>query len=48
MVGDEAALRAGIGRLRDVGVTDFNAAVIAPPGGNLEATLALLQSEVAT
>ena len=48
MVGDEATLRAAIGRLRDVGVTDFNAAVIAPPGGDLEETLALLQSEVVT
>jgi 5,10-methylenetetrahydromethanopterin reductase len=46
IVGDEAALRAAIARLRDVGVTDFNAAVIAAAGGNLDATLDLLQSEL--
>jgi 5,10-methylenetetrahydromethanopterin reductase len=46
IVGDEAALRAAIARLRDVGVTDFNAAVVAAAGGNLDATLDLLQSEL--
>lgn len=47
IVGDEAELRAAIQRLRDVGVTDFNAAVIALEDGNMEATLDLLQSELA-
>jgi F420-dependent oxidoreductase-like protein len=46
VVGDEATLRAAIARLRDVGVTDFNAAIIAPGGASLEATLDLLQSEL--
>lgn len=46
IVGDEATLRAAIARLRDAGVTDFNAAVIAAAGGNLDATLDLLQSEL--
>jgi 5,10-methylenetetrahydromethanopterin reductase len=48
IVGDEAALRAAIARLRAVGVTDFNAAVIPVDGGaSLEAILDLLQSELA-
>ena len=46
IVGDEATLRAAIARLRDAGVTDFSAAVIAAAGGNLDATLDLLQSEL--
>jgi F420-dependent oxidoreductase-like protein len=46
IVGDEAALRAAIARLRDVGVTDFNAAVIGAGGGNVQETLDLLQSEL--
>ncbi len=46
LVGDEATLRAGIARLRDVGVTDFNAAVVSP-GDEFGATLDLLQSELA-
>jgi len=47
MVGDEATLRAGIQRLRDVGVTDFNAAIVPTSEGVLENTLDLLQSELA-
>ena len=46
IVGDEATLRASIARLRDAGVTDFSAAVIAADGGGVEATLDLLQSEL--
>lgn len=47
IVGDEATLRAAIARLRDVGVTDFNAAVIAFGDAGVEKTLDLLQSELA-
>lgn len=46
IVGDEAALRAGIARLRDAGVTDFNAAVMPVGGADIEAMLDLLQSEL--
>ena len=46
MVGDESTLRASIARLRDAGVTDFNAAIFVGEGGGLEATLDLLQSEL--
>ena len=46
IVGDEATLRASIARLRDAGVTDFNAAVIAADGGGVDATLDLLHSEL--
>jgi len=46
IVGDEAHLRASIARLRDAGVTDFNAAVIAAGGGTVEDTLDVLQSEL--
>lgn len=46
LVGDEATLRADIARLRDAGVTDFNAAVI-PHGGSGDALLDLLESELA-
>ena len=48
IVGDEAELRAQIARLRDAGVTDFNAAVVPAGGAGLEATLDLLQSELRT
>lgn len=47
IVGDEATLRSAIARLRDVGVTDFNAAVIAFGEAGVEKTLDLLQSELA-
>lgn len=46
LVGDEPALRAAIARLRDAGVTDFNAAIFAGEGGGVKATLDLLQSEL--
>jgi 5,10-methylenetetrahydromethanopterin reductase len=47
IVGDEATLCAAIARLRDAGVTDFNAAVIAVGGAKVESILDLLQSELA-
>jgi 5,10-methylenetetrahydromethanopterin reductase len=46
LVGDEATLRDAIARLRDAGVTDFNAAIFAGEGGGVKATLDLLQSEL--
>ena len=46
LVGDEATLRASIQRLRDVGVTDFNAAIMPVGDGVFDATLDLLQSEL--
>lgn len=46
LVGDEATLRASIQRLRDIGVTDFNAAMMPLGEGVLEATLDLLESEI--
>ena len=46
LVGDETALRADIQRLHDVGVTDFNAAIMPLEEGSLELTLDLLQSEL--
>jgi len=45
LVGDEAALRTNIARLRDAGVTDLNAAVI-PFGGTAVAAIDFLQSEL--
>ena len=47
LVGDEATLRASIARLRDIGVTDFNAAIMPVAEGVMENTLDLLQSELA-
>ena len=46
LVGDEASLRASIQRLRDIGVTDFNAAIMPVAEGVVENTLDLLQSEL--
>jgi F420-dependent oxidoreductase-like protein len=46
MVGNAATLRAEIARLRNAGVTDFNAAIVTAGGGSLDATLDLLQSEL--
>jgi len=46
IVGDEAAVRSEIQRLRDAGVTDFNAAVMPVEEGSIEATLDLLQNEL--
>jgi 5,10-methylenetetrahydromethanopterin reductase len=47
IVGNEATLRAAIVRLRDAGVTDFNAVPIAVGGAGIGAVLDLLQSELA-
>jgi 5,10-methylenetetrahydromethanopterin reductase len=47
LIGDEATVRAGIARLRDIGVTDFNAAITPTGEGVLEATLDLLEDELA-
>lgn len=44
MIGDETTLRAGLARLREAGVTDFNAAVVSAPGAGIEATLDFLQA----
>jgi len=46
LVGDEAALRAQLGRLRDAGVTDFDAAVTAVEEGCEARTLEFLASQV--
>jgi F420-dependent oxidoreductase-like protein len=46
IVGDEKALRDGIGRLRDAGVTDFNAAVVPAEGVGIDSVLDLLQTEL--
>ena len=44
MVGDEAELRKQIGRLRDIGVTDFDAAIASVEEGTYERTLDFLAS----
>ena len=44
MVGDEATLRAGLGRLRDLGVTHFNAAIADVEPGAYQRTLEFLGS----
>jgi len=46
LAGDEAQLRRELARLRDVGVTDFSAAVTAVEDGAEERTLAFLASEL--
>ncbi|MBT4519168.1 MAG: LLM class F420-dependent oxidoreductase [Halieaceae bacterium] len=46
IVGDESSVRNSLARLRDVGVTDFNAAITPYGEGSLEATLDVLQSEL--
>lgn len=46
LVGDEKALRGEINRLRDIGVTDFNAAIVPVAEGDLERTLSFLESEI--
>jgi 5,10-methylenetetrahydromethanopterin reductase len=46
LVGDEATVRAGIARLRDLGVTDFNAAITPTGEGVFEATMDLLADEL--
>ena len=47
IVGNEKSLRAAIHRLRDVGVTDFNAAINPFGSVGVTATLDLLQTELA-
>ena len=47
LVGDAAELRRGLQRLRDIGVTDFNAAIVPVAEGVGENTLDFLQSELA-
>ncbi len=44
LLGDEKALRAQVGRLRDAGVTDFDAAVTPVEDGAAERTLEFLES----
>ncbi|HEX5064517.1 MAG TPA: LLM class F420-dependent oxidoreductase [Myxococcota bacterium] len=46
IVGDEKALRAGIARLRDAGVTDFDAAVAPLEPGAAQRTLEFLAAEL--
>ncbi len=47
MLGDESALRAQLQRLRDIGVTDFNAAMVKVDEGSLERTREFLVAECA-
>ena len=44
LIGDEAALRAGIARIEESGVTDFNAAIMAPDGDTYDRTFEFLAS----
>lgn len=44
LIGDENALRGGIERFRDAGVTDFNAAIVPTEAGAHERTLEFLSS----
>jgi len=46
LVGDEKALDAGLDRLRDIGVTDFEASILPSRDGDEERTLAYLQSRL--
>lgn len=46
LYGDESALRAGLGRLRDAGVTHFLASVFPSEAGAIERTKAFLRSEI--
>ncbi len=46
MAGDEAYLRRGIARLREIGVTDFDAAITPVEDGAYERTLSFLESEL--
>jgi 5,10-methylenetetrahydromethanopterin reductase len=46
LAGDETYLRRELGRLRDLGVTDFSAAIAGVEDGGEERTLAFLQSEL--
>ena len=44
IVGDEAALRAGLARVRDAGATDFNAAIAEVDPGAFDRTFEFLAS----
>ena len=44
LIGDEAALRAGIRRIEESGVTDFNAAIMAADSETYERTFGFLAS----
>ena len=46
IIGDEKALDAGLDRLRDIGVTDFDANIIQLESGDRERTLEYLQSRL--
>ncbi|MEH6580761.1 MAG: TIGR03564 family F420-dependent LLM class oxidoreductase [Halioglobus sp.] len=46
LIGDEATVRAGIARLRDLGVTDFNAAITPTDDTVFDATIAVLADEL--
>lgn len=46
LVGDESELDAGLDRLRDVGVTDFDAAIVPVEDGAEERTLSYLESRL--
>jgi hypothetical protein len=46
IAGDEAQLRREIARLREIGVTDFDAAITPVEDGAYERTLAFLASEL--
>jgi len=46
VVGDEKALDAALDRLRDIGVTDFDAAIMPVEEGADERTLAFLESRL--
>jgi F420-dependent oxidoreductase-like protein len=46
IIGDAAMVKEGIAKLRDAGVTDFNAAIVPIEAGSLDATLDVLQSEL--
>ena len=46
MAGDEAYLRREIARLREIGVTDFDAAITPVEDGAYERTLSFLESEL--
>jgi 5,10-methylenetetrahydromethanopterin reductase len=48
LIGDEAAVRAGLAAFADAGATDFSAALFAPPGENTGRTLALLAAAAKT
>lgn len=44
LVGDEATLEAGLARMKDAGVTDFNAAIVRSEDGDFERTFDFLTS----